>query len=310
MKWRVVLQHKDRFMRWIVVGTVCMLVAVSLVVGLMFWPSTAPTIIDTSSTVKMEREIISSSAQPPVIQGASQSRNISGSGVNQSLDVSSGRWLSVVLVTLSIATCVATGTSFYLYKWRRILMSEPHLVVPEQSGAWLKSLEERISNQTDALGKAVRFVAEQSQETNKNVSDLSETFMTLQQALDDRDSEIRRLKRGYDAEVFRKFVSRFIRVDQLVADLQAPDAAEDANLEQVRRLLEDAFAECGVEIFQPEIGEDYRKAHGVADNPKSVAAEDPEDAFKIKEITESGYQINHTEGCEVIIPAKVVIYSV
>ena len=52
----------------------------------------------------------------------------------------------------------------------------------------------------------------------------------------------------------------------------------------------------------------YREADGIADKPKTVKADSPEDAFKIAEVLESGYLIRSAEGAEVIIPAKVRIY--
>lgn len=222
---------------------------------------------------------------------------------------SSGGWIIAALLALSVTTLISTAISFYLYRWRKILLSEPHfhLVVPEQFGEWVNTVDARIKKLTDSFNNGVEHVTQQSQHTNENVSNLVETFMTLQRALDERDNEIRRLKRGYDAEIFRKFVSRFIRVDQVVEDLQKAEGADANDLNHIRRLLEDAFAECGVESFQPDVGSDYRKADGVADNPKSVKVENPEDAFKIIEVLESGYQLRTSEGSEVIIPAKVKI---
>ncbi len=156
----------------------------------------------------------------------------------------------------------------------------------------------------------VRQVDLQSRETHQGIVNLSETFMTMQRALDEREGEIRRLKRGYDNDIYRKFVSRFIRVDQAVEDFQRAGGADQTGLEQIRRLLGDAFAECGVECFQPQIGEDYREADGVADKPKTVNADRPEDAFKIAEVLESGYLIRSAESAEVIIPARVRIYII
>ena len=50
------------------------------------------------------------------------------------------RWTIVAIVALSITTLLAVAVSFYLYRWRRILRSSPHMLVPEELGAWLKLL--------------------------------------------------------------------------------------------------------------------------------------------------------------------------
>jgi hypothetical protein len=299
-------------MRWVHIGAASALVTLIIVVGIVFIGSDSTTISETHQTLNLQSVagVTGSSVRPPQNRYFSQSNQTDLPGPKRLAGLSSDGWAFLAFVALSLATLIATATSFYLYRWRRILLSEPHLVVPEQFGAWVKRLDKHVVDLTDGFSNGIKIVSQKSSATDQKMTDLFETFMTFQQALDEREAEIRRLKRGYDAEVFRKFVSRFIRVDQLVDDLQKAGEVDADGLEQVRRLLEDAFLECGVEAFQPEIGSDYREAHGVADNPKSVAAENPEDAFMIKEIIESGYQIRHGESCQVIIPAKVVIHVV
>jgi molecular chaperone GrpE (heat shock protein) len=302
-------------MRWVLMGVAIILIVTSVVVGVSYISSPEPqsvsvTVNDAPPVAKPEV------AQKSILTSGSVRLPSSSSQDFQtdkaiSETASSGGWIIAALVALSVTTLISTVISFYLYRWRRIILSEPQreIVVPEQFHGWINGTNANIEKFTDKLAKGVNYVAQQSQDTNEKVSNLVETFMSLQDGLDERDEEIRRLKRGYDAEIFRKFVSRFIRVDQIVEDLQRAESADANDLENVKRLLEDAFDECGVESFHPELGSDYRKADGVADNPKSEQAENPEDAFKIIEVLECGYQIRNSEGSEVIIPAKVKIYS-
>lgn len=257
-----------------------------------------------SPTVAISDIPSNSSVRPP--GSPLRTMNVPPSQVDQS---PSGSWVYIALVILSIAVIVATATSFYLYRWRKILLDKPHYLVPEEWGKWVNNLESHLQKLTSAIGESVKFTSHHSQATNKTVSELSETFMTLQSALDERDAEIRRFKQGYDAEIFRKFVYRFIRVDQLVDDLMKSESLNVSDLQHVQRLLDDAFEECGVESFRPELGSDYRDAFGVADNPKRVSAETPEDDFKILEVIEAGYQIRNQEVREVIVPAKVRIQT-
>lgn len=302
-------------MRGVLIRFAIILVVVSAALGLTYMLSLEPqsgleaeksASQVAKSEVVQKSKLTSGNVRPP----SSSSQDIqTDKAISE--PVSSGGWIMAALIALSVTTLISTAISFYLYRWRKILLREPQLelVVPEKFSGWVNGINARIEKLIDAFGKGVNYVTQQSQHTNENVSNLVETFMTLQQALDERDKEIRRLKRGYDAEIFRKFVSRFIRVDQVVEDLQRAKGADANDLENIRRLLEDAFSECGVESYQPDIGSDYRKADGVAENPKSVQAENPEDAFKIVEILESGYQLRTSEGSEVIIPAKVKIFS-
>ncbi|MBL6934417.1 MAG: hypothetical protein ISR48_03305 [Alphaproteobacteria bacterium] len=253
-------------------------------------------------------EVQSGNASPkPVISGSAVAKEPS-SVTPMGPAVGPQWWVFISLSVMAIVTLAAVAISFYLYRWRGILLSNPHLVVPEEFGAWINDLSKRIGGFTQEVASGIGNIGDQGRETHQGIANLSETFMTMQGALDEREEEIRRLKKGYDAHIYRKFVSRFIRVDQTVEDFQRAGGADQTGLEQIRRLLGDSFAECGVECFQPQIGEDYRKADGIADKPKTVKADRPEDDFKIAEVLESGYLIRSTEGAEVIIPAKVRIY--
>lgn len=218
-------------------------------------------------------------------------------------------WLSISLSVMAIVTLISVATSFYLYRWRRILIKSNYLVVPEQLGVWVNDITKHMNGVIQIVDAGVKSVDHQSKEAKQGISELSETFMTLQSVLDEREAEIKRLKQGYDAHIFKNFVLRFIRVDQAVEDFQRAGGADQNGLEQIRQLLSDAFAECGVETFAPDIGEDYRHAHGVADNPKRLNADNPKDDFKIAEILESGYLIRSSGNADVIVPARVKIFA-
>lgn len=271
-------------------------------------------------------ESVSADKQKTVVQGAASTALPASDATSQADNSAAGsplrnaptvlpaansldKWMFIALATMAIAMLISSAISFYLYRWRKILLSNPHMVVPEQLGEWTGSLTTHFHRLTEAVSTSLNESARLGQQTEQGISNLSETFMTMQQALDEREREIQRLKRGYDSEIFRKFVARFIRVDQAVEDFQRSGSADEAGLDQIRRLLEDAFSECNVECFQPELGSDYREAVGVADQPKTAKAESPEDDFKIAEILESGYLIRSAENSEVIKPSKVRIYT-
>jgi hypothetical protein len=219
-------------------------------------------------------------------------------------------WLWIAFVSMAFATLLSAAVSFYLYRWRRILMANPHMMVPEELGRWLNRLGDNFLELTHVFENRVGKLGKEGAETRREVTNLVETFMTLQSALDDRDAEIRRLKGGYDAAVFRKFVARFIRVDRAIEDCINAEEPTPETLGQVQRVLEDAFAECGVEAFEPRIGGDYRKAEGVADNPKTVQLRGGHQPFEIAEVLEPGYRIKLLEGgYDVVRPAKVCIFA-
>jgi len=220
-----------------------------------------------------------------------------------------GNSLLIALIVMSIATLFSVAISFYLYRWRRLLLANSHMVVPEAFGTWINTLNNEIRKNSQSVTNGFGHFDQRCGSMEEKLSSLIDTFMTLHRALDEKDTEIKRLKRGYDAEIYRKFVGRFIRVDQAIVDLLASGQADQTGLEQVQKLLEDAFDECGLEKFSPSVGDDYRQTQGVADNPKVIPPEKPDDAFNIAEVLEAGYRRRNQEGYEVILPAKVKIFG-
>ncbi len=214
--------------------------------------------------------------------------------------------LSIVLIALSFTTLISVGISFYLYRWRKILLANNNMIVPEE---WAKTIQ-GVGKSLTSFGKGVsEHLSNVANETNNNtvkISNMIETYMQLQSALDEKDAEIKRLKTGYDAEIFRKFISRFIRIDQTIDDFINEDG-ETPDLLQLRRLFEDALDECGISKFSPIIGENYRSAKGVSDNPKTILTDDPTKEFLITEVIEAGYQLNNGQENNIIIPSKVKI---
>lgn len=144
--------------------------------------------------------------------------------------------------------------------------------------------------------------------SDKQIAILNNAFGTLRSALDEKDTEIKRLKKGYDAHLFKQFLVRFIRVDQLIADFMQDENSKSDALDTTKQLLEDAFADCGVESFSPAIGEDYRRATGVAANPKTQHTDNPQDNYKITEVLQAGYRRETDSGFDVVYPAKVKIF--
>ncbi len=111
-----------------------------------------------------------------------------------------------------------------------------------------------------------------------------------------------------DGSGLRDYLKRLIPVDLAVDDFMRDGEASKA-FGVVKALIEDALDSCGVETFSPEIGEDYRRAEGVADYPKTQVTDRPEDKFKIAEVLEKGYRIKTEPGYDVIYPSRVRIFT-
>lgn len=303
-------------MRWLVSALVVFLVAIGgLIIYTYVWTSgdtsatstlpvtapPAPTNISKAKQKKASSSTTKESSEIPQQDVATNTRDKSHEATTN--------FLLIALTVMSIATLLAVAITFYLYRWRRLLLANSHMVVPEAFGSWINTLNSEIRKNSQSVTNGFDSFNQRCGSIEERVSSLIDTFMTLHKALDEKDAEIKRLKRGYDAEIYRKFIARFIRVDQAVEDILASGQVNPADLQLVKRLLEDAFDECGLEKFSPNIGDDFRQTQGVADNPKVIPPEKPDDAFNIAEVLEAGYRRRNQEGYEVILPAKVKIFG-
>jgi hypothetical protein len=218
------------------------------------------------------------------------------------------QWISISLLVMSIACIISVTISFYLYRWRRILLSKPSLIVPEKWGKHMMDMEQSVVRLTKLHKQGIDNLSEKSFAQTSKIDNMIDTFMAMRHSLDEKDAEIRRLKKNYDTEVFRKFLYRFIRVDQSLADFIEDEMYEAENLQLLKRLMEDALDECSVELFVPNVGDDYRRVDGIADNPKIVKTEDVGDDYKIAEVLQAGYKIRGSDDNQPIVPAKVKIF--
>ena len=146
----------------------------------------------------------------------------------------------------------------------------------------------------------------------KNIDDMSHTFMTLKTNLDQKDEEISRYKYGYDATIFKNFLLRFTRVDKVIKEYINDNKIDLNGLKDIQIQMDDAFAECDVEIFSPEIGADFKATIGVADNPEIRHTSNKTQDSTIAEILQPGYRRklpdNSGNEYQIIIEAKVAIY--
>lgn len=165
-------------------------------------------------------------------------------------------------------------------------------------------------------------IAQQSQNINelkkdlanllKTIDDMNLTFLTLKDNLDQKDEELARYKDGYDATIFKNFILRFTRVDKVLKENINDQNFSLGALEDVQIQMEDALAECNIEIFSPSVGDDYQTADGIADNPKQIETSKKGDNLKIAEIIQPGYRRklpgNDKNDFQIITEAKVAIF--
>lgn len=214
----------------------------------------------------------------------------------------------IATLILAMTTLFAVATSFYLYDWRRQLLNDPIKLVPKEVAQELKDLKDLLSV---SLSEQNEEDVPNTELLEQKMDDLQQSFLTLRRALDRRDEENSRLKAGYDRYIFKRFLKKFLKVEQALDDeLTAPDRRWES-MQGILDLLRDALEECGVRRFAPEIGEEYRSAFGVADDPKFVGSENEETWGQIAEVLQPGYALQDSDGGpqEILREARVSVYT-
>lgn len=227
-------------------------------------------------------------------------------------DFSSSNGISFLLVAASLlVTAISMGVSFWMYYVRSIYVMNGPALVPEKWGMILGELSEVTTTMNRQSVTSLETILHLSQSQIDRTESLLENFLTLQDAISVRDNEIERLKKGHDAKVFKRFLMRFIRVSRALREIhdESVGTEQERNLKYIVRLMEDALEECGVELFSPELGTDYREAGAeISDDPRVIRTVKPELDYSIASIESVAYVIQGEGDLQVIVPAKVTIY--
>ena len=185
-----------------------------------------------------------------------------------------GFFTTAVLGMAGLIVLLLIVLSVYLYRWRMALFATAGQTLPELET--IKQLLQEIGVKTETAGHGA---------PDDGVKDGTS-----------------------DGSDLRDYLKRLIPVDLAVDDF-IRDGEDSKALKVVKALIEDALDSCGVETFSPEIGEDWRRAEGVADNPKTQVTGKPEDNHKIAEVVEQGYRYKTEAGYDVIYPSRVRIFT-
>lgn len=224
-------------------------------------------------------------------------------------------WLPILITGLAAVAILSLALAFWAIYMRSAYLKDGPALVPEKWGRTIDELKQSSSARHVEFQKTLDEVHASVQQSTgvqrEEAEKLLESFLTLQQALNNRDEEIARLKKGYDAKVFSRFLRRFIRVDRALRkkEHEASDEEAKKNYRSLRAIMEDALEECGVTEFVPEEGANYLKSGAaVADNPREIEADAEEQDYLIAEIVSPGYILEGEGETETLVPARVAIY--
>ena len=215
----------------------------------------------------------------------------------------------LIILIISVVALASTFSAFYLYRWRRLLSenSGKEILLPEQFNELMSGFKKLIDKNTAGLNTLGNDIRDQRSSSNEKIDTMTEVFMTFQKVINEQKIEIKRLKEGYDSEIKRKFLLKFIKISQLVNE----GTLNKESLERIKLRFEYALDDCEVESFRPEEGTDFHNYESKElELVTIVKPEKKEDEFKIIEIFEEGYHFRISDNkFELISPSKVKIYG-
>ena len=221
--------------------------------------------------------------------------------------------LIFALIITSCLACALLASTVYLFRWRRTVSGGQQSVVPEVLLGQLSSQTKGYAELCAILEQYAQLVNRTHESTHGKVEDVLKSYQIFQNALAEKDTEISILKKGYEAHVFKKFLSRFISIHaDVAAELKQLEGDGEAKvvLQDMIELLEDALEECGVESFSPSLGTDFTEAFGVSERCVINETTDPDKHQKIANVLAPGYLLNTPDGKECIQPSRVEVFKI
>ena len=219
---------------------------------------------------------------------------------------------SVVFMGLSLLLAIISlGMAYWMHYVRAIYLKDGPALVPEQWGKVINDLARVIGHSGESTSSALSSLVGTSKQQTEKADSLLESFLTLQQAISSRDEEIARLKGGYDAKLYKRFLNKFIRLSQSINEIygEAKGTPEEKNYRYLSRSIAVALEDCGVDTYVPEIDTDYREVGAeVADDPNEIETDDPSKDFMIASVDSPAYIVEGEGERQIIIQSKVTIY--
>ena len=213
---------------------------------------------------------------------------------------------STAIIALVIVSLASLGSAFYARKQRQVTLRS-YSASPSHLDSTISAVKRDIEELRGIITGDLKTTAVQRETTTNSLKELTEIVSTLRKSLDEKDEELRRFKRNYDTEVYRRFLRRVIDLHEVTKDAtsRSPD---NKDIAQLLELTEHLLDECSTKQFYPTIGNYYRDEFGVADNPRPIATDDPALLGRIESVLQPGYELLGGTTRQIVIPAKVVVY--
>lgn len=239
-------------------------------------------------------------------------------------------WFLITLLTLSTGANGCIAAFIFLYNRKRLeLLKDKKFVEPETLQQTLQSfvssvnkigkeLEQikvinhntvaQIVQQTQSVLKEIEI---QSKGHGEGIDKMMDTFLTLNNKIDEKDAEIKRYKEGYDTENIKASLAGYIKVRDRIKSYVDNEKTSLQDLDKLLIIVESAIDNLGASEIEIEIGDKFfdDKYVGLIDNPEVIETDDLEKDGTIASVVRKGYEIKGQERNTTIRNAKVTIYK-
>lgn len=172
---------------------------------------------------------------------------------------------------------------------------------------------EGVKNHHDECDEeSERSQSSEIESLHAKLDDTLRSFSTLKKTLDEKDRDIRQLRKGIDAEIYKGMIKKFIRLEEVFYQEINALSEDETKIKEILidmcEIMQDTFFDCGVEEFSPKVGESIRTAFGTDDNYELVETEEDSLHLQIAEVKKSGYFLNSADGRKCLKESKVKVF--
>ena len=235
-------------------------------------------------------------------------KNVKRSSGNNELKI-----FIIVVFTYFFLKIVTQDNSFFSIEMLVVillllsLIEEASLEEPPDNKT--KATSDQIIEEISDSDKIIEEISD-SDKIIEEISNMNKIITHLQDSVETNEEEIKRYKKGYDADIFHTFLFRFTKVDKVLKEYINDGKIDLKGLDDIQIQMEDALKECKVEVYSPEIGANYKTLDYIADNPKKIPTSDKNLHETIAGIYQVGYLRRLPDSSLTLISeARVVVYE-
>lgn len=224
-------------------------------------------------------------------------------------------WIVVIFAAFFLMlVCLLTTTILLLkeVRWRKRHNKNEWIVFPDAHIDVLEKLEaawKTLYNQLQEFGT----LSLQVQKENESLSIKTiDSIAKFNSTIDSQQSEIDRLKEGYDFSIKKYSISALLEINDLVSNILKEELVEETKeyITKIDAYIQSNLEELDVEEFILDAGISIRDlAPDEFEIESSEAADDADLHEKIKTTTKAGYAFVHSNGRNVIRKAKITVYK-